>query len=206
MAEIISGLLKIGAGGKRLALNRRTFYYRLGGMPVKQKLVTALALVAVMGLLVLFASPEYRQGEPSLAGTPAKEFSFVLDGKPAKLADLRGKVVVLNFWATWCPPCVEETPSLNHLQQHIAPMGGVVLGISVDEDGAAYDQFLRDLHVVFPTFRDPGAGIAASYGTLMYPESYLIDRHGRIAHKIVGEQEWDSSELLATVDSLLSEK
>jgi cytochrome c biogenesis protein CcmG/thiol:disulfide interchange protein DsbE len=175
-------------------------------MPLKQKLVTALALVAVLGLLVLFASPEYRQGEASLAGTPAKGFSFLLDGKPAKLADLRGKVVVLNFWATWCPPCVEETPSLNHLQQHIAPLGGVVLGISVDEDGATYDQFLRDQHVVFPTYRDPSAGIATSYGTLMYPETYLIDRHGRIARKIVGEQEWDNPEFLGTIDSLLNEK
>jgi peroxiredoxin len=173
---------------------------------LKQKLVTALALVAVLGLLVLFASPEYRQGEASLAGTPAKDFSFTLDDKPVKLADLRGKVVVLNFWATWCPPCVEETPSLNHLQQHMAPLGGLVLGISVDEDGAAYDQFLRDQQVVFPTYRDPSAGIATSYGTLMYPETYLIDRRGRIARKIVGEQEWDGPELIASVDSLLNEK
>ena len=94
--------------------------------------------------------------------------------------DLRGKVVVLNFWATWCPPCVEETPSLNLLQQWIAPNGGVVLGVSLDEDQSAYENFLPSNNVGFPTYRDPSKQIAISYGTTMYPETYVIDRQGRI--------------------------
>ena len=118
---------------------------------MRNRIFSGAVLVAVMLLLFVFASPSYRQGEAGIAGKVAPEFSFTLNGRPATLASLRGKIVVLNFWATWCPPCVEETPSLNHLQSTIGPLGGVVLGVSVDEDAAAYEQFLRDQHVVFPT-------------------------------------------------------
>jgi len=92
---------------------------------VKRNILTIVVLLGIAGLLVGFAMPEYRQGESSLAGTTAKDFEFILDGKLTHLSDLRGKVVVLNFWATWCPPCVEETPSLNSLQAQIAQQGGV---------------------------------------------------------------------------------
>jgi cytochrome c biogenesis protein CcmG/thiol:disulfide interchange protein DsbE len=173
---------------------------------MKRKLLTLAVLAFISGLLVLFAAPEYRQGEPSLAGKPAHEFSFTLNGKPARLADLRGKVVVLNFWATWCPPCVEEAPSLERLQAAIAPRGGTVLGVSVDEDEAAYNKFLQDHQIQFPTYRDPSKQIAISYGTSMYPETYIIDRNGRLARKIIGPQDWDSPAILAYLNQLLEAK
>jgi len=158
----------------------------------------------VAALLLLFASPSYRQGEPSVAGRPASDFSFQLDGKPARLADLRGKVVVLNFWATWCPPCVEEMPSLNRLNQQVRPQGVIVLGVSVDEDPAAYEKFLRDNNITFPTYRDPSRKIAERYGTFMYPETYIIDRRGRIARKIIGAQRWDQPDHFAYLQTLLA--
>jgi cytochrome c biogenesis protein CcmG/thiol:disulfide interchange protein DsbE len=110
---------------------------------------------------------------------------------------------VLNFWATWCPPCVEEMPSLIRLHQRIAAQGGLVLGVSVDDDAAAYDKFLRDLQVSFPTYRDPSKKISSRYGTFMYPETYILSRDGRIARKIIGPQKWDSPPLVAYLDSLL---
>lgn len=177
----------------------------VGESALKSKLLMALVLASIFGLVLLFVTPQYRQGEASLAGRAARGFEFTLDGKPATLADLRGKVVVLNFWATWCPPCVEETPSLNHLQERIALRGGIVLGISVDEDAARYEKFLQDNHVSFPTYRDPSKQISVSYGTFVYPETYIIDRHGRIARKIIGQQDWDSPEYAAYFDSLLRE-
>jgi cytochrome c biogenesis protein CcmG/thiol:disulfide interchange protein DsbE len=157
------------------------------------------------GILVVFAMPSYRQGEASIAGRPAQDISFTLAGKAEHLTDLRGKVVVLNYWATWCPPCVEETPALNRLQKYIDSRNGVVLGISVDEDGPAYEKFLKDQAVVFPTYRDASKKSAADYGTTMYPETYVIDRHGKIARKFVGQQQWDSAEMLAYFDALLGQ-
>ena len=171
---------------------------------MKRKILTGITLAAVAGLLILFASPSYNQGEPSLAGSTAKPFSFVENGKQMQLSDLRGKVVVLNFWATWCPPCVEETPSLIALQREIAPKGGVVLGISVDDDAQAYTQFVQANGINYPTYRDPSAEIAASYGTSMYPDTYIIDRHGKIARKLVGAQDWTSPDMTAYFKSLLA--
>jgi thiol-disulfide isomerase/thioredoxin len=152
---------------------------------MKRKIITGITLGAVAGLLILFASPSYNQGEPSLAGSTAKPFSFEEGGKPMQLSDLRGKVVVLNFWATWCPPCVDETPSLIALQREIAPKGGVVLGISVDADAQAYAQFLQT-------------------NGIDYPDTYIIDRQGKIARKLVGAQDWTSPEMTAYFNSLLS--
>ncbi len=168
-----------------------------------RKLKSGLALAFVAGLVVLFAHPDYRQGEPSLRGRAAKDFPLALDGRPAHLSDLRGKVVVLNFWASWCPPCGDEAPSFNQLQQRIAPLGGVVLGVSVDDDVSAYDNFLKNYNIVFLTYRDPSSQIALDYGTTMFPETYLIDRHGRIDRKIVGPQDWTSPGMMAYFDSLL---
>jgi len=171
---------------------------------LKRNVNTGLVLAFIAGLLFIFARPDYRQGEPSIRGRAATDFELTLDGKPAHLTDLRGSVVVLNFWATWCPPCVDEAPSLNQLQRRIAPLGGTVLGVSEDEDPSAYETFLKTYSLGFPTYRDPVKGkIALEYGTSMYPETYIIDRRGRIDRKIVGEQDWSSPEINSYLASLL---
>lgn len=177
---------------------------------MKGKIIGWAAVAAALAVVYLFAMPTYRQGEPSVAGRRAPDFALDYNGKPAHLADLRGKVVVLDFWASWCPPCVQEAPSLNALQERIAARGGVVLGVSQDDDIGAYDRFLSDHKVNFPTYRDPSAAypamgkIAASYGTALIPDVYLISRDGRIARKIVGPQDWNNPELLAAIDTLLA--
>jgi thiol-disulfide isomerase/thioredoxin len=170
------------------------------------KKVAAWGVVAFAALvLVFFATPSYRQGEASLAGKTAQDFPLELRGKPGHLTDLKGKVVVLNFWASWCPPCVEETPSLNQLQKFIESRNGVILGVSVDEDPAAYEKFLKDYDVVFPTFREPTRKLALDYGTPVFPDTYVIDRHGKILRKFFGPQQWDSPDMLAYFDSVLGQ-
>ena len=179
-----------------------------------------MAAWGVMGFIalvfVLFARPMYRQGEPTVAGKRAEDFATDIGGKLGRLSDLRGKVVVLNFWATWCQPCVEETPSLNRLQKYIQSRNAFVLGVSVDEDPDAYQKFLTDQAVVFPTSRDGSvhrdpstnaliAPIANGYGTTMYPETYIIGRNGRILRKFIIVQQWDSPEMLAYFDSILGQ-
>jgi len=170
---------------------------------VVRKAINAGMLLGVVAVLYLFFVPMYRQGEPTLAGKTAPAFNFALDGKPMKISDLHGKVVVLNFWASWCPPCVEETPALNRLQAAIAPQGGMVLGVSVDDSEANYQKFLRDQSVTFPTYRDAAQKINLEYGTTIFPETYIIDREGKIARKVIGPQEWDRGENYAFLESLL---
>jgi cytochrome c biogenesis protein CcmG/thiol:disulfide interchange protein DsbE len=177
---------------------------------MRRKLGTWAALCMAAGIILVFALPSYRQGEASIAGTTARDFSLELGGKTAHLSDLRGKVVILNFWASWCPPCVEEAPSLNRLQKHIASRNALILGVAADENPTAYQKFLTDQGVVFPTYRDPAtkdnrSPIAMSYGTAVIPETYVIDRHGKIARKFIGFQQWDSPDMLAYFDKLLGQ-
>jgi len=173
------------------------------------KLLSGIALVGVFGLLLVFVSPTYRQGEPGQAGRKAPDFSFQLDGRPTKLSELGGKVVVLNFWATWCPPCVEEMPSLNRLHDKIATLGAMVVGVSVDDDTAAYENFLREYHIRFPNHRDPSKQIAQEYGSVMYPETYIltVPKGGGtpiIQRKIIGPQDWDRPEVVEYIRGLIS--
>ncbi len=173
---------------------------------MKKKILTLVALLAAGTVIYVFAAPSYRQGEASLAGKKAPDFPLQLNGREIHLSELRGQVVVLNFWATWCPPCVEETPSLNQLQQAIAPQGGMVLGVSVDQDPDAYAKFLQDQNVIFPTFDAMTTKIPGTYGTSMYPETYVIGRDGRIARKIVGPQNWQDPHFVESIEALLHEK
>lgn len=164
----------------------------------------AWVVVAFIALVfVFFARPMYRQGEPSVAGKAAEDFPTDIYGKPGHLSDLRGKVVVLNFWASWCPPCIEETPSLIRLQHYIAPRNALVLGVSWDEDPDAYEKFLKDQGFNFPTFLEPTRKVALEYGTPVIPDTYIIDRRGKILRKFYGSQQWDSPEMLAYFDTIL---
>lgn len=181
----------------------------MSGMPnnssggLLRKLASGVVLAGAAMILIVFASPSYRQGEPSVAGKTPADFTFQMDGKPTRLSDLRGKVVVLNFWATWCPPCVEEMPSLNRLHDKISVQGGLVLGVSVDEDVEAYTRFLTEHHIRFPNHREPTRQLAERYGSTMYPETYIIGRDGRIARKIIGPRDWDGEEMLGYIRGLL---
>jgi peroxiredoxin len=167
------------------------------------KIFTGVVLALAATVVTIFAMPSYRQGEPGVAGRRANDFSFELNNRPERLSDLRGKVVVLHFWATWCESCVEEIAALNALQRDISGHGGTVLGVSADEDADTYQRFLRDHNVPFPGFRDPSMNIAKGYGSSMIPETYIIDTDGRIARKVVGPQRWDEPELSGYVESLL---
>jgi cytochrome c biogenesis protein CcmG, thiol:disulfide interchange protein DsbE len=165
----------------------------------------AWSVVAFAALVVVFfARPMYRQGEPTVAGRTAQDFPTEIGGKPGRLSDLRGKVVVLNFWATYCAPCVEEMPSLNKLQKYIESRNAVVLGVSVDEDTDAYQKFLKDQGITFLTCREPRK-LSLDYGSPLIPDTYVIDRHGKIARKFYGPQQWDSPEMLAYFDAILGQ-
>jgi len=137
-------------------------------------------------------------------GDKAPNFSIVTDsGRTITRSDFGGRVLVLNFWATWCPPCVEEIPSLNAMQQQLASRGVVVLAISVNKNEETYRQFLNQARVSFLTARDPEADISASYGTYKYPETYIINKDGRVVAKMISNQNWTSPEVLQQIEAAM---
>ena len=137
-----------------------------------------------------------------VAGDSAPDFTITADnGKTVTLPNFGGKLLVLNFWATWCPPCVQETPSLSNFAQQFADKGVVVLGVSVDKDPNAYRAFLQKYRPAFMTARE--SKLHEDYGTFMYPETYIIDSKGKVIKKIAEAADWNDPQLLQYVNSLL---
>jgi peroxiredoxin len=160
-------------------------------------------MVVLSGILIARLVPYFRQFNVDV-GDRAPNFNLTADdGTGVSLEDYRGKYVLLNFWATWCPPCVEELPSLNALYDALRNDGLVVLGVSVDEDEDLYQRFLEAHRVMFPTVRDPERNVSNRYGTFKYPESYLIDREGMVIRKYVGPENWRRAEIVNHLQSLL---
>lgn len=114
----------------------------------------------------------------------------------------RGQVVLVNFWASWCPPCVDETPSLQELSVKLQKMGVEVIGVSVDQDETALRKFVAENHLSFPIVRDPDQVTAAQFGTFKFPETYILDRDGRVAEKIIGARDWQDPLMVSFVESL----
>jgi peroxiredoxin len=138
------------------------------------------------------------------AGDKAPDFTITSDsGKTITVHEFGGKLLLLNFWATWCPPCVEEIPGLNQLARQLGPRGLVILGVSVDKDESLYRNFLTRSPLAYQTARDPEEKINLTYGTIQYPESYLIDRNGKVIEKFISSQPWASPQMIEHVNSLL---
>ena len=116
--------------------------------------------------------------------------------RTVSLQSLRGQVVVLNFWATWCPPCVEEMPSLVQMQHQLKDKGVTVLAVSLDEDARQYRTFLDKNHVDLLTVRDPQQKSNELYGTFKFPETYVIDRQGVLRRKFIGAVDWTKPDIL----------
>ena len=151
--------------------------------------------LAYVLLLPLFIAAGCDRGDhPRQLGKPAPDFTLNDGDRTLQLSSFRGKVVVLNFWATWCAPCVQEIPSLNQLQQQLPQV--VVVGVSVDKDADAYRRFLVRHQVGFATIRDDQRRINTLYGTSLFPETYIIDRSGQIRRKFINAQDWTSPEIV----------
>jgi cytochrome c biogenesis protein CcmG/thiol:disulfide interchange protein DsbE len=137
-------------------------------------------------------------------GDTAPHFDVMADdGEQVSVQEFNGKALLLNFWASWCEPCIEETPSLNALARLLAPEGLVVLGISQDGNSAAYADFIRNQHIGFLTLRQPDKSIQRKYGTIRIPESYLIDRGGKIRAKFISSQSWISNDIVGQIRAVL---
>jgi thiol-disulfide isomerase/thioredoxin len=167
---------------------------------VDRLLRVSIGLLTVAFVYVIYGAIHQRV---VVAGDSAPGFTVTADnGRTVSVPNFGGKLLVLNFWATWCPPCVEETPSLSRFAQDYAGKGVVVLAISVDRNENAYRGFLQRFSPAFLTARE--SKTHEEYGTFMYPESYLIDANGHVVKKIPEAADWDSPDLRQYVDSLLA--
>lgn len=139
------------------------------------------------------------------AGDLAPDFSIVTEhGRTMTRSNFNGKLLVLNFWASWCPPCIAEQPSLSQFAKEYASQGVVVLGISIDKNENLYKKYLAQRGVIYDTARDPDANISGSYGTFQIPETYVIDRSGKVIEKVISDQDWMDPQFLARIKVALA--
>ncbi|HET9410062.1 MAG TPA: TlpA disulfide reductase family protein [Candidatus Sulfotelmatobacter sp.] len=164
------------------------------------RLLRNLSVPAISSLALLAGC--YSSSRPRHIGQPAAEFTVQDSDRKVSLDQFRGKIVVLNFWATWCPPCVEELPSLIRMQEREKTAGIVVLAISIDEDEDAYHRFLKQHDVNLLTVRDPQQKVSTVYGTTGWPETYIIDRQGIVRRKFIGPVDWESPEVMQFLGKL----
>ena len=170
----------------------------MGRWPAKVRMrMPAMAALALCGLLATACDRGYH---PARIGAPAPEFHVSDGAETVNLDALRGRVVVLNFWATSCVPCIEEVPSLMAMQHRLPQIS--VVAVSSDDDAGLYREFLSQYHVDFVTVRDPSFRIPHMYGTVKIPETYVIDQHGILRRKFVSAQNWTSPEILDYLSKL----
>ena len=170
---------------------------------LNREAILAALMVVLSVVLIVRLVPYFRQYNVQ-AGDSAPTFNLTAeDGSGLRLEDYRGRYVLLNFWATYCVPCIEELPSLNGIYEDMRDKGLVVLGVSVDTDDQAYKTFLQAHRVAFPVVRDPEWSVALRYGTSKIPETYLIDKEGMVLRKYVNSQDWRRPEILNYLQSLL---
>jgi peroxiredoxin len=178
-------------------------------MTVKQQWGIVLGVVLLLGG-GLIAATRYMGAElfPVAVGSRAPDFAATtLDAKPRTktLADYDGQVVLLNVWATWCPPCKAEMPSIEKLHRAYAPKGLKVVAVSIDDPGteATIRGFARDYGITFEILHDGSGAIQRSYQTTGVPETFVIGRDGVIHKKVIGASNWDSRPNRALVAQLL---
>lgn len=161
----------------------------------KPSAIKVAAIVVILGTAAYLAV-RGRAPRPLAIGDDAPNFSVpTLASGSLELKSYRGQVVVLNLWATWCPPCVEETPSLEEFARKMQQHGVAVLGLSVDENQKALEDFIEQHHISYPIGRDPDRSLSARLGTVQFPETYIFDRRGVLAEKIIGAIDWDDARI-----------
>jgi len=174
-----------------------------------QSIMLIFLIIIGVGIIVLLQTKDSSfnlSGKPRLEkGVPAPNFTLPgLDGKMVSLADYKGKVVLLNIWATWCSPCVEEMPSMEKLYQKLKGENFEILAVSIDSLGLkVVAPFMKKYKLTFPALIDPEGTIRISYKTTGIPESFIIDKDGILVKKIIGPLDWARPKILRSFHDLI---
>jgi peroxiredoxin len=167
-------------------------------------------LLVGSSLLLLLACSDQQNGTVTSQGAdkgqPAPDFTLTdMQGQQVSLSDLKGKVVILNFWATWCPPCREEMPSMEMLYRKYKDQGLVILAVNVEKDGKQLvEAFLQRSPYTFPILLDTQAEVQNRYKVFRFPETFIIDRNGNVVEKVLGAIDWTSGPAYKLINFLLS--
>jgi len=177
------------------------------------RLGSGLAFSVYILLVTICAAPEVASADPfdALQVTrprqrlPAPPIDLAtLDGGEFRLSDYRGKVVFINFWATWCIPCRQEMPGMERLWRRFQDKGLVIIGISADRgERRKIAKFVEKLKLSFPIALDPSGQVRSTYEVTGLPFSYLIATDGRISGRIIGARDWDESEAIDVIELML---
>ncbi len=160
-------------------------------------------IVALLAILLCAAPPAAAAVNP---GAPAPAFTLAArDGGKLSLADLKGQVVMINFWATWCGPCRQEMPLLAQLHDKYEPLGFTMLGVNVEPDSAAAVAWLKGVPVTFPILFDTDSAVAGSFGVEGMPSSVLVDRNGQVRYIHRGYKPGDEAKYADMIRSLVKE-
>ncbi|GBE37062.1 thiol-disulfide oxidoreductase ResA [bacterium BMS3Bbin07] len=171
---------------------------------MRQQVIRTTAIV-IFFLLTLsvkgFANP---WAIDEMIGREASPFSLKdLKGQEVSLMDFRGKVILLNFWATWCPPCISEIPKLNNLRKAYADKNFEIIAVSTDRSLSTIKKFIRKHPVSFVVLHDSSIKVSRKYNVFSIPTTFLIDKKGKIVEKFLGEYDWNSPEIRKKIDELL---
>jgi cytochrome c biogenesis protein CcmG, thiol:disulfide interchange protein DsbE len=170
-----------------------------------KRLLCLVILAAIVSLTACNKKEEAKQLQgPLQENGPAPAITVnSLNGKPLNLSDLKGKVVLLNFWATWCPPCREEIPSMMKLNGAMAGKPFQMVAVSIDEGGQpAIESFFKTSGFSLPAYTDPDNRAAKAYGITGVPETFIIDKSGILVKKVIGPMAWDSPDVMSYLDGL----
>ena len=174
------------------------------------RMVLMIVVIALVGASVYLVSssssrPPSEWVKSVAVGDLAPDFQLKdTKGNKVSLSDLRGKVVVVNFWATWCPPCIEEMPSMERLNEVIAGDDFVMLAINTEENGPSIvPAFLEKTPYTFPILYDNKGVVQKRYGVFKFPESFIINKDGTVAEKIIGPLDWSSLKTITYFKGLI---
>jgi peroxiredoxin len=168
---------------------------------------TTYALWAVVWTFVFLLACSGSDGRRTpVVGEPIPNFDLPdLQGETVRLSDHRGEVLLINFWASWCAPCVEEMPSLERLHRALEPKGLRIVAVSVDDDRAVIERFREEHDLSFLILHDEGASVSHTFETFKYPETYIVDREGRLISKVIGARDWITPRIMVDLVGLLKE-
>ncbi len=168
--------------------------------------IFAVALAAVGAVWIKsLVPPDSPSGSLQFLSAAAELPIYDRAGAKTDLAKEKGKIFIIHFWATWCPPCVEEIPALSRFWDNYRTRSDVGLyAISVDKDWKTIEEFMKKNPSAIPLFHDPGATTAKRFGTTQYPETYVVNDKGRVLFRVQGAVSWSDPEFRSRIDQLLA--